>query len=219
MVQHSAARTTFLNQLVTQILAKQNAYILCVAINGVDGSGKTRLADELAPLLRQKSANVIRASIDGFHNPRNIRYVQGKTSPEGFYHDSFDSQAFQNLLLKPLRKGGDLLYKTATFDHVTDQKVDMKFQRAALPTILLVDGIFLFKDEFKNYFDLKIFLDVPFKISYARMAKRDGSSPDPQAAENRRYLEGQKLYMAECNPQQQADILVDYAKLEQPVIL
>lgn len=212
-------RHAFLTCLTDKILAAQNDKILRVAINGVDGSGKTRLADELAPLLRAKGAAIIRASIDGFHNPRTIRYAKGKTSPQGFYHDSFNFEAFKNLLLKPLSQGGNLHYKTTAFDHVTDREINREFMQAEPSAILLVDGIFLFHDEVKDYFDLKIFLDVPFEISYTRMAARDGSSPDPHAAENRRYFEGQKLYLVECEPQRQAHILINYANLEKPIIL
>lgn len=212
-------REIFLNQLVNQILAVQIDGILRVAINGVDGSGKTRLANELARLLHAKSANVIRASIDGFHNPRGIRYAKGKNSPQGFYRDSFNFETFQNLLLKPLSEGGNLHYKTAAFDHVTDREINIPFIRAQPPAILLVDGIFLFNDRLKDDFDLKIFLDVPFEISYARMAMRDGSPTSPHAPENMRYYEGQKLYLAECKPQQKADILIDYSDLEKPRLL
>ncbi|PCI87934.1 MAG: uridine kinase [Hyphomicrobiales bacterium] len=212
-------RQKFLNQLVSRILAAQNDGILRVAINGVDGSGKTRLADELARLLRAKSANVIRASIDDFHNPRAIRYAKGKNSAQGFYHDSFDLKTFQRLLLKPLSQGGNLHYKTAAFDHVTDSALDMPFIIAKPPAILLVDGIFLFNEVLKDDFELKIFLDVAFEISYARMAVRDESLFNPHAPENIRYYEGQKLYLAECKPQQQADILIDYNDLETPRLI
>ena len=51
------------------------------------------------------------------------------------------------------------------------------------------------------------------------MAKRDGSDPNPAAGSNRRYLEGQKLYFREASPQQQADILIDYADLNEPKIV
>ncbi|MBL1421106.1 MAG: uridine kinase [Alphaproteobacteria bacterium] len=212
-------RQKFLNQLVGRILAAQNDGILRVAINGVDGSGKTRLADELTPLLRAEGVNVIRASIDGFHNPRAIRYAKGKNSAEGFYHDSFDLKVFQNLLLKPLSQDGNLHYKTTAFDHVTDSVVDMPFIIAKPPAILLVDGIFLFNEVLKEDFELKIFLDVAFEVSYARMAARDGSPANPHAAENKRYYEGQKLYLAECKPRQQADILIDYNDLETPRLI
>ena len=212
-------RDRFLAQLVGHILSAQSGGILRVAINGVDGGGKTRLADELALLLKAKGANVIRASIDGFHNPRKVRYARGKTSPQGFYEDSFNFELFQDLLLKPLSHGDDLSFKHAAFDHVTDQKVEMPFTQAKPPAILLVDGIFLFHEKLRDYFDLKIYLDVPFEISCARMAKRDGSPTDPNAAENKRYVDGQKLYISACTPRQQADILIDYSDFSRPHIL
>lgn len=209
-------RDVFLTKLVGHILAAQQSGILRVAINGVDGSGKTRLADELVPLLEAKGANIIRASIDGFHNPRAVRYAKGKNSPEGFYKDSFNFELFQNLLLKPLSHGGSLLFKHTAFNHVTNQEIEMPFAQAKPPAILLVDGIFLFHNILRGYFDVKIFLDVPFELSCARMEKRDGSPADPDAPENKRYVDGQKLYFAQCNPQKQADILINYSDLERP---
>jgi uridine kinase len=44
-----------------------------VAIDGVDGAGKTYFADELAEVLGASGRSVIRASVDGFDNPRSIR--------------------------------------------------------------------------------------------------------------------------------------------------
>jgi uridine kinase len=57
-------------------------------------------------------------------------------------------------------------------------------------SVLLIDGIFLHRDELISCWDLSVFLDVSFVISYMRMAARDGSNPDPDAPEHHRYLEG-----------------------------
>ena len=43
-----------------------------VAIDGVDGAGKTTFAEELADILRMLPREVIRASVDGFHHPRAL---------------------------------------------------------------------------------------------------------------------------------------------------
>ena len=45
------------------------------------------LADELIEPLRARGRSVIRASIDGFHNPREIRHQQGRDCPKGYYED------------------------------------------------------------------------------------------------------------------------------------
>ena len=72
-----------------------------VAIDGVDGVGKTVLADELAETLSCCGRQVIRASVDGFHNPRSIRHRLGQNSPEGYFRDSFNYSALTTLLLTP----------------------------------------------------------------------------------------------------------------------
>jgi uridine kinase len=71
-----------------------------VAIDGVDGAGKTVLADALAPLVIAEGCQVIRASVDDFHHPRAVRYARGRYSPDGFFLDSYDYPAFRRLLLE-----------------------------------------------------------------------------------------------------------------------
>jgi len=79
-----------LEQLAAAIAARRLDHPTRVAIDGVDGSGKTTLADELVEPLRRAGRDVIRASVDGFHNPRVVRYTRGPDSPEGYFLDSFD---------------------------------------------------------------------------------------------------------------------------------
>ena len=89
---------------------------------------------------------------------------------------------------------------------------------AALPAVLVFDGIFLNRPELRDEWDLSVFLDVPFPVSYARMARRDGSDPNPEAESNRRYYEGQQLYLRECRPRDVADVVIDYADMKLPAI-
>lgn len=211
-------RASFLATLTQRIVATRADGIARVAITGVDGAGKTRLADELAPLVGAYRP-VIRASIDGFHNPRAIRHARGRTSPEGFYRDSFNLALLRDVLLDPLGPTGTGRYRVAAFDHHTDSEVDAPAGTAPANAVLLVDGIFLQRPELEEVWDLTIFLDLPFSQSFARMAVRDGSPADEEAPVNQRYREGQRLYLAECRPQAEADILVDYADLDAPRIV
>ena len=72
-----------------------------VGIDGVDGSGKTTFADQLADVLRMESP-VVRVSLDGFHRLSRERYLLGRDSPEGFWQDSYDYDAFRRLVVNPL---------------------------------------------------------------------------------------------------------------------
>ena len=51
------------------------------------------------------------------------------------------------------------------------------------------------------------------------MAQRDGSDPDPMAPANRRYREGQELYVKESRPRQSADVVVDYSDVDNPILV
>ncbi len=54
-----------------------------VAVDGVDGAGKTVFADQLGDVLTAAGRPVIRASVDNFHRPRTERYRRGRDSPSG----------------------------------------------------------------------------------------------------------------------------------------
>jgi uridine kinase len=213
------ARTVFLGELADRIEARFGTGVLRVGIDGVDGAGKTSLADEVAGELRGRGVVTIRAGIDGFHNPRAVRYRLGRDSPGGFFRDTTNIALLRQALLDPLSPGGRGRYRERAFDHRSDSVLDVEEKVATMPCVLLFDGIFLHRPELRPYWDLSVFLDVPFAQSYARMAQRDGSDPSPQAASNQRYYEGQKLYLAACRPQDVADILVDYEALDAPRIL
>jgi len=211
-----------LKYLADIITATKRRHPLRVGIDGVDASGKTTLADSLADYLRSLNINVIRASIDGFHNPRTVRYEKGRNSPEGYYRDSFNNKAIIDNLLAPLGENGDLKYKKAVFDFKANSEVVLPFETTKPDSILIMDGVFLFRPELVSYWDLKIFLEADFKITVDRAKKRDGylfgSENEILEKYEQRYVPGQKLYFEEAKPQEKADIIIDNSDFENPVI-
>lgn len=181
-----------------------------MAVDGVDGAGKTVFADELAGVLRGRGVPVVRASVDGFHNPREVRYRRGRTSPLGFFEDSYDYASLRRLLLDPLGPGGDRTYVTAIHDVDRERPLEVTTETAPERSVLVLDGIFLHRDELWSYWDYSVFLDVDLAISVPRGAQRypDGD-PDPDSAANRRYVEGQRLYLRRCGPRTRASVVID----------
>jgi uridine kinase len=217
----SETRTALLDRLADTIVKLHPDRRIRVAIDGVDGAGKTVLADALAPLVVANGRPVIRASVDDFHQPRAVRYARGKYSPDGFFLDSYDYPAFRRLLLDPLGSDGSGNYIAKYFDHRTDRFVAPQPQQAAPTAALVVDGIFLHRPELREYWDLSIFLHVDFAVSRARNAARDGAPEalDPDTPYSRRYNGGQQRYLGECEPAQRADIVIDYNDLREPKVL
>lgn len=190
-----------------------------VAVDGPDGAGKTRFADDLAAVLRAAGRQVVRISVDGFHQPRAIRYRRGRDSPEGFWLDSYDYAQFRTDVLEPFGLNGSRRYRSAAHDVATDTVVTSEMQRAAPASVLVVDGIFLQRHELADAWDLTVFLNVPFGETARRMAVRDGTDPDVEHPRTRRYVEGQRLYFAACQPHSRADVLVDNTDFDSPRLL
>jgi uridine kinase len=204
---------------MTDLAAAVGGAPYLIAVDGVDGAGKTRFADELAAALRARAAVTFRASVDGFHHPPHVRYRRGRTSPAGFYLDSFDLAAVRRLLLDPLRGGGDRRVVRAVYDVARERPVAPGVELVAEGTIVIVDGIFLHRPERQDAWDLSLYLAVPFEVSVGRCAARDGSDPDPAALSNRRYVEGQRRYLAACDPERRATIVIDHTDLAAPRIV
>jgi uridine kinase len=184
--------------------------VALVAVDGVDGAGKTTFADELAAVLERRGGPVTRASVDGYHHPRSVRYRRGRHDPVGYFLDSYDHEALTTRLLAPLRAGTGT-FVAAVRDVATDELVDPPALRVPDAGVLVLDGIFLHRPELRGWWDLSVFLDVPFDVSVARCAHRDGTDPDPNAPSNHRYVAGQRLYLERCRPQELATFVIDLA--------
>ena len=161
-----------------------------VGVEGVDGSGKTTFADELATAYRRSGREVHVVHLDDFLNPRAVRYRLGRSSPEGFVRDTYDLAAVRELVLAPLEAGREQVIVPRAFDHVADRPVRADSVRVGRYAVVVVEGLFLHRPELRESWDVSVFLDVPFGVSVARLAARDGSPADPEHPAMRRYVEG-----------------------------
>jgi uridine kinase len=215
--------TTLWRDLRDRVRRQSPAGRVIVAVDGLDGAGKTVFADGLAEVFAETGDAVFRAGIDGFHRPRIERYARGRRSPEGFYLDSYDYPTFRRVLIDPFRDGAQTAaatgFQLAAFDVVRDAAVESQWVTAPLDAVLVVDGIFLHRPQLRHLWDWSVWLDVPFEMAFARMALRDGSDPDPDAPANARYRQGQELYLNEARPREAASVIVDNTDLARPRIV
>lgn len=215
-------RSALLNELAGIICRLDLDHPIRVAIDGVDAAGKTTFADDLVGPLQKRGKGVIRASIDGFHRPRAERYWRGPDSPEGYYHDSFDYPALIDTLLIPLGPSGTRQYQHATFDYRMDSPIVETPSTAPEDSVLVFDGVFLLRPELRQYWDYRIFVRVDFAVSVQRAAIRDealfGSPEEVIARYWKRYVPGQRLYLAAATPERYADAVVDNDDLLHPTL-
>jgi uridine kinase len=215
-------RRELIESLASTIVALPHSHPVRVAIDGVDASGKTSLANELAPSVAALGRPVIRASVDGFHHPAATRKRRGPLSPEGYYHDSFNSDALVKSLLQPLGPGGSLSFRRAIFDFRTDQRVDAPIERAQPNAILLFDGVFLLRPGLREHFDFSIFLRADFSVTIARAEHRDlslfGTVEEIRRRYHERYVPGQRLYLSQVQPECLASVVINNNDPLRPIV-
>lgn len=207
-----------LEEISNTILNIDINHPLRVGINGIDGSGKTTFAAALADELRTKTQRqVVTFSIDGFHNPRSIRYQKGRDSAEGFYKDSFQFETFQSVL-KTLKTPNGTAIPLRVFDVRTDQAANEALTNVTADAIVLIEGILIFVPLLAPHFDFKIYLDVPFDVALQRMLKRDADLFETEEEEIKlfesRYKPGQQLYMNEVDPKKISDVVIPHSPEE-----
>jgi uridine kinase len=216
------ARRELIDEVASKIAAIVRPHPIRVAIDGVDAAGKTTFADELAPVVKALGRPVIRASIDGFHNPAAVRRRRGALSPDGYYHDSFNHVALLEMLLQPLGPGGSLAFRRAAFDFRIDAAVAAALEQAEPNAILLLDGVFLLRPELRAHFDFSIFLRADFNVTLARAEKRDaelmGGIDEVRRRYHERYIPGQRLYLEAVQPDRHASMVIDNNDPARPAI-
>lgn len=212
-----APRREVLASLVPEFAQHYRLGRTSIAVDGPDGAGKTRFADDLATAFRREGFEVFRASIDDFHHPRELRHRAGRYSPEGYYRDAFDYSLFRRALAEPFRMGGSTGFQLRGFDLARDVPFEADWVTGPEDAILIVDGVFLNRSELRGLWNFSIWLDADPAVRLARMVERDGAAPDPDAESNRRYSEAQRIYVRDAHPNVAANVIIDNTDADAPM--
>jgi len=182
-----------------------------IAIDGRTAAGKTTFGHELARELASRGRTVLRASLDDFKQPWRDRHLYDRESGEGYYRNAFDYEALARLLLQPFRAGAPGGVALCSIDPIT--QLDHSATRVPAPegAALVVDGVFAFRPEIDDWWDVRIWLDVDPEGSVARGAERDaGREGDDAASLHRdRYGVAEEVYLREAGPIARADFVID----------
>ncbi|MCP3799408.1 AAA family ATPase [Allokutzneria sp. A3M-2-11 16] len=215
----SASRPEVVGRLVEWLTRIDLARPVRVAIDGPDAAGKTTLAAEIAEALGSRA---LRISADDFHRPAQERLRRGPLSAEGYFMDAFDVPALRREVLEPLGPQGNRQYRTAVWDHLTNTSRSDPRRVAARDAIVLVDGVFLLREELRDCWDVRIFVEVREDEQLRRAVERDteifGTAERVRERYAVRYRPAHELYWNSARPTEQADIVIDNTDPGGPVI-
>lgn len=226
----TSVRSAVIEMVAELVLSAKSArQPFLVAVDGIDGAGKSTFADELAGFVHARGGAVVRSTIDSFHHQRAVRHARGARSPLGFYADSHDLGSLRRELLDPFRTGSGSSYRAAWFDEPTDAPVDAPLAVVNAEDVLIFDGVFVQRPELVAYWDLVVFLDAQKRVDLQRLGLvLDQLPQDPVeavshtlswAARIDRYASGMRYYLDLVDPIASADVVIDNNSLAAPVIV
>ncbi len=192
---------------------KDKAFV--IGINGIDGAGKTKFAEALETYLKTQDYSTQLIHLDDFHHPRAVRYV-GSDQVDNYYNRSFNIGLIIDKLLSPLQKKQRVSLKLKTLELNTDNYTTERKYIIKPNTVVIFEGVFLFRKELAPYINLKVFLDISFEE-----CKKRASVRDPQEIVHRydnKYIPAQQKYLSEYPPPKVAAIVIDNTNWEYPTL-
>ncbi|WP_234998449.1 kinase [Salirhabdus sp. Marseille-P4669] len=199
---------SILDTLLTQYKDRKNHHTFIVGVDGLGGAGKTTFANKLGEELKEKGYHVITIHIDDYIVELNKRYNTGHEEWYEYYSLQWDIQLLQTELFQAL-SDGDKLINLPLYDKTTDTISTQK--RYIKPTsIILIEGIFIQRREWREYFDFVIFIDCPHKERADRVLKRDlyiGDYQNRLTKYQKRYWIAEDKYIEVDDPLKKADVI------------
>jgi uridine kinase len=167
-----------------------------IGIDGVDGAGKTRLAEELAQELTARRRPAVRVTLDQFEQPTAERYVGGDLSPEGYYRDAFDLERFRAHVLSVSGPPG---------------------------LVIVADGVFLQRPELADLWDAVVWFESDLEVAARRGAERNlvwfDSLDETHERYRVRHLPAQRRYIEEQRPYERATFVFCNTDLTEPELV
>jgi uridine kinase len=199
---------------------RKDGVALIVGITGIDTAGKSELATALHRVLVDRRMPSSLVHVDDFHRPRAERYAADLPEPRRYYERSIDFDRLEREVLRPLRRDGHLQIKLRLLDLRTDAWTLERAISVDRGGVVLLEGVFLFRPEVRQYLDLKVFLHVDEAVVLRRAQARDLPAQGAEVLRKYRekYLPAQCAYLSLYPPQTHADVLIDNSRWDCPRI-
>lgn len=206
----------------TIVEKKRKNFPLIVGINGIDTSGKTYLSKIIEKELKILGYPVQVIHVDDFHNPIPIRF-SGKDQLDDYYNFSFDFEKLVDEILEPIKREHKLSKTLTHLNLATDKFEIEKLYEVSTNTIVILEGVFIFKDEIRKYLDYTIFIQISKREMNKRAFERDantiGSEESVMFDYENKYFPTQQKYLALFPPEVYANIIINNNDWNNPEII
>lgn len=179
-----------------------------VGIDGLGGAGKSTYSKKLTCELNTSKCFVYNIHLDHLIVERNRRYDTHYEEWYEYYYLQWDVCGIVHELLKPLRHSMSIVlpfYESKT-DAISPTRVDVPQD-----SIILIEGIFLQRREWRTYYDVVIYLHCSEEVRHKRVITRDtyiGNYEARVEKYQKRYWPAENHYLKLIDPCHLADIVI-----------
>ncbi|WP_273130905.1 kinase [Bacillus weihaiensis] len=191
--------STLLN-LLKKIPEVKQGHKVVLGIDGLSRSGKTTIVRNIEQLIEDKEICVLH--IDDYIVERKRRYNTGNEEWFEYYHLQWDVEWLKEHLFRRLKSSHELQLLTYNNEDDTHSLNTIKLPDTCL---ILIEGVFLQRKEWSNYFDYMIFVDCGRKERFKR--ERVETQNNLVKFETR-YWKAEEYYMETVSPIESADLLI-----------
>jgi uridine kinase len=194
--------------LKTQASAGHRASL--IAISGIDASGKGYVSEAIARELTALGKRVALIGIDGWLNLPAVRF-RARESGRHFYTHALRFNEMFRMLIDPLIARGSVDC-VADFADETAQSFRKHRYQFQDVEIVLLEGIFLFRRDLCDRYDLRVWIECSFETALHRAVARgqEGLPPaETWAAFESIYFPAQRVHFTADKPHNCADIVID----------
>ncbi|MBJ7987224.1 kinase [Bacillus cereus] len=179
---------------------KDERFIL--GIDGLSRSGKTTLVKELEADMKQSGIPFHIFHIDDHITERNKRYNTGFAEWYEYYNLQWDIEWLQRNFFLKLQS--DIQVQLPFYHDETDI-CEMKEIQLPLVGVIIVEGVFLQRKEWRNFFHYMVYLDCSRKTRFLRESEETQKNlPKFQS----RYWKAEEYYLEKESPRDLADFVI-----------
>lgn len=189
-----------------------------VAVDGIDGSGKSTFAGRLVATLATAGHHPVLLRVDDFR-----RIIDWSSADEAtlYYERYFDLDALGGVVQAFAAHATTL--ELPGFDGISGQPLPPRQLPLGPEAILVIEGVFIRRIPSGTTPVSHIYLSAPGSVARQQLVARDVARgrgrDDIERRLDRRYLPGQARYHAECDPRGRADLVVDNSDYAAPLLL
>lgn len=213
-------RFEIFQQILQEVEHLSEQRSVLVGINGVDTSGKSQFSRLFAQYLRARGKETHLIHLDDFHHSSQIR-KQGADPIESYIQNAFNLPLLEKELLVPIREVGMVDRELTLLDLDTDTYTNQKRYQITPGSIVLLEGVLLYRDPIDSYFDYRIFLDISFEEVLRRAEIRDVPKYGREFLERYKvkYIPIQQRYLQESKAKERCNCLIKNNDYHHPVVI